>query len=125
MICREETIQQLTDLETRPMSTHRKRPVSRRGFLKTAAAVGIGAPIIIPSYARGDGATTAPSDRISLGFIGIGKQASGHLDNLLGMKNTQVLAVCDVDTTRREHAKDMADKKYALLERKDYKGCDA
>ncbi len=74
---------------------------------------------------RGDGATTAPSDRISLGFIGIGKQASGHLDNLLGMKNTQVLAVCDVDTTRREHAKDMADKKYALLERKDYKGCDA
>ena len=63
-------------------------------------------------------AAAAPSERITLGFIGIGKQAQGHLDNLSGMKTTQVLAVCDVDTVRRNHAREMVDKKYALLERK-------
>ncbi len=107
------------------MSSSNRRSVSRRGFIQGAAAVGLGAPMFIPSYARGDAAAAAPSERITLGFIGIGKQAQGHLDNLLGMKETQVLAVCDVNTLRREHAKEMADKKYALLERKDYKGCDA
>jgi len=93
--------------------------VSRRDFVKGAAALGVGAPLMLPaSVVRGDSVTTAPSERITLGFIGIGKQAHGHLDSLSGMKTTQVLAVCDVDTVRRDHAKDLVDKKYALLERK-------
>ena len=35
------------------------------------------------------------------------------------------MAVCDVDTTRREHFKNAINEKYTKLERKDYKGCDA
>ena len=66
---------------------------NRRSFLKTSAA-SLTAPLIIPSSAWG------ANDRITMGFIGMGKQSRGLLGNFLG-QNTQVLAVCDVDTTRR------------------------
>jgi predicted dehydrogenase len=102
-----------------------RRSLTRRDFVKGAAALGLGGAMIVPSRVLGDApAATAPSDRISLGFIGIGKQASGHLDALSGMGSTQVVAVCDVHTLRRNRAKETVDKKYALLERAGYAGCD-
>lgn len=86
----------------------------------------VGAPTIVPAHVLGQSTNpaTPPGERITLGFIGIGKQAHGHLDFLAGLGNTQVLAVCDVHTLRRNAAKDLVDKKYALLERKNYPGCD-
>ena len=38
-----------------------------------------------------------------MGFIGMGTQSRGLLGGFLG-QDTQVVAVCDVDTTRREDA---------------------
>ena len=101
------------------------RPLSRRTILKGAAAVSAAAafPTIIPSSALGDDKKTAPSNRLNLGFIGIGKQASGHLNFMLGRTDTQVIATCDVDSTRREHFRKSVDTKYEELKRKDYKGC--
>lgn len=101
------------------------RPLSRRTILKGAAAVSAAAafPTIIPSSALGDDKKTAPSNRLNLGFIGIGKQASGHLNFMLGRTDTQVIATCDVDATRREHFRKSVDTKYEELKRKDYKGC--
>ena len=49
--------------------------------------------------------------------------SSGHLNFHLGRSDVQVVAICDVDKTRREHFVDLTNKKYAELERKDYKGC--
>jgi len=46
---------------------------------------------------------------------------SGFLDR----KDTQTLAICDVDTTRREHAQKMVDDKYAKQTASNYKGCAA
>src|SRR6185503_10077869 len=77
--------------------------LTRRTFLKTAAATAGGAPFILPS--RIWAAEVKPNDRIALGFIGMGKQNSGLLDGFLGRKETQTIAVCDVDTHRRERAK--------------------
>jgi len=76
--------------------------ISRRHFLKAAATFTAASPFILPS--RVWGADVPPSERLTMGFIGVGKQGQGLLDNFLRQK-THVLAVCDVDTTRREIAK--------------------
>ena len=83
---------------------------SRRSFLKTALAAGA-APLILPS--RVWSAETKPNDKLAIGLIGMGKMNSGHLNDWLRRKDSQVVAVCDVDTTRRENAKGKADEFYA------------
>lgn len=93
---------------------------SRRSFVKTAAGA-VAAPFILPS--RIWSAETAPNSRINLGFIGLGKMNNGHLGNFLGREATQVVAVCDVDTTRREAAAKRVDEAYAKKAGAEYKGC--
>lgn len=96
---------------------------SRRQFLKTTAASAFIAPLVISSQvARGE---KGPNDRINLGFIGTGTQGRGLLNNFLNQPNTQVVAVCDVDTTRREHHCKIANDFYAAKGNTEYKGCAA
>jgi predicted dehydrogenase len=75
---------------------------TRRSFLKKAALASA-ATIILPSHLVS--AQNKPSDRINMGFIGMGKQSRGLLRGFIGQSNVQVVAVCDVDTTRRENAR--------------------
>src|SRR5689334_359263 len=49
------------------------KPLTRRRFLQGAAAAA--APLLIPSAALGQERKTAPSERITVGFIGCGKMA--------------------------------------------------
>ena len=94
-----------------------EKSVSRRDFVR-AATLAVAAPTIISARALGkEKSSTAPSQRLALGFIGIGKQASGHLSYFSGLAATQVLAVCDVHTGRRERAKNTTEEKYKRLER--------
>jgi predicted dehydrogenase len=94
---------------------------SRRSFLKSTLVAGI-APLVLP--ARIWSAETKPNDRITLGFIGCGIQSRGLLSGFLGKKETQTVAVCDVDTTRRENHKKMVEDHYAKAAEADgYKGC--
>jgi predicted dehydrogenase len=58
-----------------------------------------------------------------MGFIGTGTQGRGLLNNFLNQPDTQVLAVCDVDTTRREHHRKIVDEFYSIKQDKAYKGC--
>src|SRR5665213_1056491 len=101
-----------------------KRPISRRDFVKRASALAVAAPTIISATALGNDKAAAPSARITLGFIGIGKQASGHLGALTGRRDTQTLAVCDIHKLRRESARTTVDKKYKDLERNGARPCD-
>lgn len=82
---------------------------SRRAFLKQAAAAAAVTPFLLPS--RVWSAETPPNSRLTMGFIGVGMQGRGLLGGFLG-QDTQVLAVCDVDTTRREDAKKRVDDRY-------------
>ena len=83
---------------------------SRRSFLeKTTLAATV--PFILPS--RVWSAATKPSDRITMGFIGMGIQSRGLLRVFLSHDEVRVLAVCDVDTTRREDARSYVDAYYA------------
>src|SRR5258705_4553961 len=94
---------------------------SRRHFLRTGAALAA-APFLLPARIRA--AETKPSDRITLGFIGMGKQAHGLLGGFLTQPDTQVVAVCDVDTHRRDSGKQQAETCDSKKTGTDYKCCD-
>jgi predicted dehydrogenase len=96
---------------------------SRRTFLKIATTATATAPFLLPS--RVWAAETPPNDRVTLGFIGMGTQNRGLLGGFMGRKDTQVVAVCDVDTNRREDAKKRVEDHYAKQAGADYKGCTA
>jgi predicted dehydrogenase len=107
--------------------THKQHEtnVSRRRFLKGAAALAA-APSVIPASALGGDESVAPSERITLGFIGVGMMGRGHLRCFLGFPEAQVLATCDVDTWRREDAKTTVDETYgAQTPSGTYRGCRA
>jgi predicted dehydrogenase len=99
-----------------------QRKFTRREFVKSATTIGLAAPFILPS--RIWAAETPPNNRITMGFIGVGTQGRGLLDGFLGSKETQVVAISDVDTTRREHSKKTVEDRYTKQNRADYKGCD-
>jgi predicted dehydrogenase len=98
------------------------KQVNRRDFIRIASAAGIVTPLLIPSHVWG--AKTPPSDRLTMGFIGMGKQNRYLLGKFLH-KDIQVVAVCDVDTTRRESAKQIVEAAYAQQTGTAYKGCAA
>ncbi|HUS05683.1 MAG TPA: Gfo/Idh/MocA family oxidoreductase [Bryobacteraceae bacterium] len=93
--------------------------VSRRGFLATASATALSAV----SYARIVGA----NDRLQIGVIGCGGMATGHMRQLLKMKdsdNAEIVQVCDIYQKRLDKAADLTKakpiKEYKrLLENKD------
>ena len=91
----------------------KQRRLSRRQFLQRAigSAGGMMAlPYFVPASALGKADTAAPSERITLGFIGSGKQSQHLIRSFLNSPGTQVLAVCDVDRLKLERgAKIVAD----------------
>jgi len=91
------------------MSTSR---IDRRGFLKATAAV-VGLPYVVRSSALGAEGAVAPSNRITLGCIGVGGQGTGNMQGFLGKREVRVLAVCDIDKRNRDKAKKIVDGKYA------------
>src|SRR6266567_3547003 len=97
--------------------------LTRREFLRSATALGVTSPFILPS--RVWSAEIKPTERLTLGFIGLGTQGRGLLDGFLRKKETQTVAVCDVDTSRREHAKKKVEDFYAKQTDGSYKGCAA
>jgi predicted dehydrogenase len=95
---------------------------TRRRFLQNSALLAA-APLILPSRVWSQ--STAPSKRLTLGCIGMGKQMKGHLGNFINRDDVEVLAVCDVDTTRREHAQKRVNDAYTKKAGENYKSCDA
>ena len=102
--------------------------IHRRAFLKRGAtAAGIlAAPWFVPASARGADGSVAPSNRVNVGLIGRGAMGSGHLRRLAGDPGFQLLAVCEVDSQRREAGKSAADQMYAAAQTSGaYRGCAA
>ncbi len=88
--------------------------VSRREFLRRSVALAslVGLPTVVPSSALGLGGATAPSNRMTLGCIGMGIQGLGNMRTFRGNRDVQVVAVCDVHETRRLAAKQAVDEFY-------------
>lgn len=84
---------------------------TRRKFLGTTA-LAIGFPTIIPGSALGKNGTVAPSNRIVMGGIGIGPRGREVLKCFLDQPDVQFVAIADVQETRRETVRRMANRKY-------------
>ena len=87
---------------------------TRRSFLKRAAgAAALAAcPAIAPRSILGGEGRRAPSDKITMGFIGIGNMGGGHLGGFLGNGDVRILAVCDARQEVRERSKKSVDATY-------------
>jgi len=95
---------------------------SRREFLKAAAA-SLGAPWVVAASAMGRDGHAAPSERVTVGCIGVGGRGRSNMRTFLHC--SQVVAVCDVNAGRCNTAKTMAEQHYARAAAKGaYKGCD-
>jgi len=97
-------------------------PTTRRRFLQNSALLAA-APLILPNRVWSQ--QTAPGKRVTFGCIGMGKQMKGHLGALINRDDIEVLAVCDVDTTRREAALKRVEEAYTAKAGTAYKGCKA
>ena len=89
--------------------------VPRRQFFKKMAGVAGAAafPQIVPSSVLGRDGATAPSNKVTLGCIGLGIQGMGNLRTFRGnTDDVQVVAVCDVHETQRLDAKNAVDEFY-------------
>jgi len=115
--------------------------LSRRTFIKKAgiAAATVAAPTVVPSTVFG---AKAPSNRITMGFIGVGGMGTNDMRNFMGQPDVQILAVCDpVKATNqyghwythgwngsyfgREAARMIVDDYYSSKSAGSYKSCDA
>ncbi len=107
---------------------------TRRQFLGVTGVVGgvlSGVPTLIPASALGLTSEPAPSERITLGVIGIGPRATYDLQAMLKLPDVRCLAIADVQASRREAGKKLVDEFYGnqdcvtyrdfreLLDRKD------
>jgi len=81
-----------------------KAPITRRNFLKAAGAAAAGgcwAPTIVRASSLGANGSVAPSNRINVGMIGLGRQVIfTNLRSFLSAPDCQVVALCDVDRWR-------------------------
>lgn len=83
---------------------------SRRNFLKNAAVLA-GSFAIVPRYVLGRG-YIAPSDKMTLGFIGIGKQTRGLANRFLEQTPVEIVAGCDVFASKRSWFEQYVSEKY-------------
>ncbi|HON92865.1 MAG TPA: Gfo/Idh/MocA family oxidoreductase [Sedimentisphaerales bacterium] len=91
---------------------NQRNSLSRRDFLRYFTVLGGAAafPTIVPASVFG---AEAPSERIVVGCIGVGRMGTGDLTDALGLRQVQVVAVCDVDSRRAQIAQKRVDSFYA------------
>ncbi len=94
----------------------RQGRIGRRHFLKTATAAAFGTPMLIGSSAFG---ANPPSERLTMGFIGVGKMGHGHLCRIVNRPDVQILAICDVQESKRQTAGEVVRGNYS--KRAEYK----
>jgi len=84
---------------------------SRRLFLQTAVAA-VAAPVVLPGAVWGGAERPAPSNRITLGVIGLGPRNTSNLSHFLKQEDLQCVAVCDCFADRRARGKQIVDQHY-------------
>jgi hypothetical protein len=87
---------------------------SRRNFLTSTATAAAAASLatVIPPSALGRDGNVAPSERITLGIIGIGPRCTYDLKAILAFKDVRCVAIADVQASRRSAGKALVDGHY-------------
>ncbi|MFY0653136.1 MAG: Gfo/Idh/MocA family oxidoreductase [Cyclobacteriaceae bacterium] len=89
----------------------KKHNVSRRSFLKSTAA--LASISIVPRYVLGGAGFIAPSDKITFGVIGTGKQSIGLAKRFGALDEAMVVAASDVQQSRYDNFKNIVEKFYS------------
>jgi predicted dehydrogenase len=85
--------------------------IVRRDFLcKSGAAMAL--PWIVPASALGREGKVAPSEKVTLGVIGIGPRCRYVLKGMLTHHDVQCVAIADVQQNRRDIGKQQVDEHY-------------
>jgi len=88
---------------------------SRRHFLKQAAVCGAtaAAPRILPSSVFGASTKPAPSNRVTIGMIGVGGHGVAmNMRSFLANADAQIVTVCDVDNNNCKKAQEIVNQRY-------------
>jgi predicted dehydrogenase len=95
--------------------------MNRREVIKAgAAAAALGFPAIVPSSVFGQ---NAPSNRINVGAIGVGRISRIHdLPQVWRHDDAHIVAVCDLDSRRLLAARQLIDRTYAEKAGQSYSG---
>lgn len=120
--------------------------INRREFFGKAAGAAVGAlcfPYIVSASVLSKAINVAPSNRITMGFIGVGGMGTNNMRGFMANSDVQVVAVCDVVKTSdqyghwykrgwkgpwfgREAARNIVEEHYAgQKESGAFKGCTA
>lgn len=92
-----------------------RKKIHRRAFLEQAGgalAGALGLPHIVSASVLGRGAGAAPSERVTVGCIGVGDRGRQVMRNFLAEGGARVVAVCDVKRRELEYAQDFVNKHY-------------
>src|ERR1700733_13289066 len=98
------------------------KAATRRDFLKLSASAvaAVGFPTIVPASVF---CSTAPSNRINVGAIGVGRISRGHdLPGIWQFDQARIMAVCDLDANRVEQAKTLVNGVYSKKTGRPYDG---
>ena len=93
----------------------RRSSYSRRRFLGqslSAAGAAVAAPMVVPSSVLGRDGVAAPSERIVIGGIGIGRRGTYDLTCFLPQPDVRFVAVADIKRVQRVKIKQMVDRHY-------------
>lgn len=109
------------------MTTEKNTHISRRKFLDLSgkgllagSTLLAGMPTIVPSSVFGK---NAPSNRINVGAIGVGRISRGHdMPGVWKHDSAQITAVCDLDSTRVELAQKLVNGYYTKKTGKEFNG---
>jgi len=86
--------------------------ITRRSLFKQAAGAALVAPAFVSAKALGAGDHVAPSEKITLGVIGVGPRATYDLKPMLSFPDVQCVMIADVQASRRENGKALVDEHY-------------
>lgn len=86
--------------------------LTRRGFLAGAAAA-MAVPCIVPASALGRNGALPPSERITIGMLGVGNRGRSSLELMRPLPDHQVLAIADCRRDRAESAQQLVHSFYA------------
>ncbi|MEM7699910.1 MAG: Gfo/Idh/MocA family oxidoreductase, partial [Verrucomicrobiota bacterium] len=84
---------------------------SRRNFLKKGVGAAV-APLVVPGSVLGLDGGVAPSNRITVGGIGLGRRGRKVLEGFLSESDCQFITIADPQRERREIIKRLVDRHY-------------
>ncbi len=86
--------------------------ITRRQFVKQSLGGLLGFPYLVKASVLGRNGQVSPSNKITIGCIGVGGMGMSNLRSFLSKADAHIVAVCDVDRKHALKAKKKVDETY-------------